>query len=107
LETEEADEIEIRVLGKDGSYRWFSTRSFPMRDGKGRLERWVNIRSRVATVAELSASIAHELNQPLMAVLANAQATKRWLAAEPPNIEEAIASVERVIRDGRGADTTM
>lgn len=40
-------------------------------------------------------------------MLANAQATKRWLAAEPPNIEEAIASVERVIRDGRGADTTM
>ena len=43
LETEEADEIEIRVLGKDGTYRWFSTRSFPMRDAKGRLERWVSI----------------------------------------------------------------
>ena len=35
---------------------------------------------RIATVAELSASIAHELNQPLMSVLANAQAGKRWLA---------------------------
>jgi PAS domain S-box-containing protein len=43
LETEEADEIEIRVLGKDRIYRWFSTRSFPMRDAKGRLERWVSI----------------------------------------------------------------
>lgn len=43
LETEEAGEIEIRVLGKDGTYRWFSTRSFPMRDTEGRLERWVSI----------------------------------------------------------------
>jgi C4-dicarboxylate-specific signal transduction histidine kinase len=42
-----------------------------------------------------------------MAVLANAQATKRWLAAAPPNIEEAVASIERVIRDSRGADQTM
>jgi signal transduction histidine kinase len=58
-------------------------------------------------VAELSASIAHELNQPPMAVLANAQAAKRWLAAVPPNTEEAETSIDRVIRDSRNADETM
>lgn len=44
----------------------------------------LNTASKIATVAELSASIAHQLNQPLMAVLGNAQAAKRWLAANPP-----------------------
>ena len=39
--------------------------------------------SRLATVAELAGSIAHELNQPLMSILANAQAAKRWLNAAP------------------------
>jgi C4-dicarboxylate-specific signal transduction histidine kinase len=63
--------------------------------------------SRVATAAELSASIAHELNQPLTSVLANAQACSRWLAAVPPKIREAVVSVERIIRDGRAAGAAM
>jgi signal transduction histidine kinase len=42
-----------------------------------------------------------------MAILANAQAAKRWLATAPPETEEAVASVDRVIRDSRGADQTM
>jgi signal transduction histidine kinase len=58
-------------------------------------------------VAELSASIAHELNQPLTSVFANAQASKRWLASTPPNLEEVAASIERVVRDARSADQTM
>jgi PAS domain S-box-containing protein len=119
-----------RLRRVDGEYRWHHARGEPLRDPEGKIIQWyglsididerkraedrlrltrtkLNRASRVATVAELSASIAHELNQPLMAVLANAQATKRWLAAEPPNIEEAVASVERVIHDSRGADATM
>jgi PAS domain S-box-containing protein len=63
--------------------------------------------SKIATVAELSASIAHELNQPLMAVLGNAQAAKRWLAANPPNLTETNASIERILRDIRLADEAM
>jgi PAS domain S-box-containing protein len=43
LQTEEAGEIELRVLGREGTYRWFLSRSFPMRDSEGRLERWVSI----------------------------------------------------------------
>ncbi len=56
--------------------------------------------SRMATVAELSASIAHEINQPLQAVVANAQACRRWLAATPPNIDKALLSADSIVRDG-------
>jgi C4-dicarboxylate-specific signal transduction histidine kinase len=63
--------------------------------------------SNIATVAGLSASIAHELNQPLMAVLGNAQAAKRWLAANPPNLTETNTSIERILRNIRSADDTM
>jgi hypothetical protein len=59
-------------------------------------------------VQALIAATAFSLvSTTLMAVLANAQATKRWLAAAPQNIEEAITSIDRVIRDSRGADETM
>jgi C4-dicarboxylate-specific signal transduction histidine kinase len=61
----------------------------------------------LATVAELAASIAHELNQPLMSMLANAQAAIRWLNAAPPNAAEVKSSILRIIRDARAADETM
>ncbi|KAA1011309.1 GHKL domain-containing protein [Paraburkholderia panacisoli] len=59
--------------------------------------------SRNAAVAELSASIAHEINQPLQAVVAHGRACLRWLSAEPPNIEQARLSAEHVVRDGNAA----
>jgi C4-dicarboxylate-specific signal transduction histidine kinase len=61
----------------------------------------------LTTVAELAASIAHELNQPLTSILANAQAAKRWLNAGPRNLTEVNSSIERTIRDARAADETM
>jgi C4-dicarboxylate-specific signal transduction histidine kinase len=63
--------------------------------------------SRLATVAELAGSIAHELNQPLMSILASAQAAKRWLNTASPNVTEVNPSIERIIRDARAADETM
>ena len=57
--------------------------------------------------AEISASIAHEINQPLTSVLVNAQACARWLEVVPPKVEEAVASVERVVRDARAVDAVM
>ena len=63
--------------------------------------------SRFASVAELSASIAHQLSQPLTSMLANAQAAKRWLVAGPQNLMEAIASIDRIVRDARTAGETM
>jgi signal transduction histidine kinase len=63
--------------------------------------------SRFASVAELSASIAHQLSQPLTSMLANAQAAKRWLVAGPQNLMEAIVSIDRIVRDARTAGETM
>jgi Signal transduction histidine kinase regulating C4-dicarboxylate transport system len=63
--------------------------------------------SRIATAAELSARFAHELNEPLMCVLANAQAAEHWLTANPPNLEEANASIRRILRDARAVNETM
>src|SRR5262245_54405834 len=59
--------------------------------------------TQAASLAELSASVAHEVNQPLAAVVANAHACQRWLAAEPPNLERAQKTVERIIRDANAA----
>ncbi|MEN3385416.1 MAG: hypothetical protein V7608_5460, partial [Hyphomicrobiales bacterium] len=59
--------------------------------------------TRVTTLGELTASIAHEVNQPLTAVLANAGACLRWLDRETPDLEGVRSSVEWIIKDGRRA----
>lgn len=59
--------------------------------------------TRVATLGELSASIAHEINQPLAGVVTTGQACLRWLGREVPDLAEARAAVERIIRDGNRA----
>jgi PAS domain S-box-containing protein len=130
IETGESYSVIHRVQRADGEYRWHETRGEPLRDPQGKIIQWYGLSididerkraedrlrdtsmklsraSRIATVAELSASIAHELNQPLMAVLGNAQAAKRWLAANPPNLTETNTSIERVLRAIRSADETM
>lgn len=62
---------------------------------------------RVTTMGELAASIAHEVNQPLAAVVANGHACLRWLAAEPPNEQEAHEAVQRIIRDANRASDVI
>ena len=59
--------------------------------------------SRAATVGALSASIAHEVNQPLGALVMNAQTCLRWLRREPPDIGAAAKAAERIAREGRRA----
>jgi PAS domain S-box-containing protein len=54
--------------------------------------------SRVATLGQMSASIAHEVNQPVAATMTNAQAALRFLAAEPPNLEEVRQALNRIAR---------
>ena len=56
--------------------------------------------SRVATMGQLTASIAHEVNQPIAATVANAQAGLRWLHAQPPNLDEVRQALDRIVRDG-------
>jgi C4-dicarboxylate-specific signal transduction histidine kinase len=61
--------------------------------------------ARVTTLGELTASIAHEVNQPLAAVVTSGNACLRWLAVDPPNLERVKHAVERVLRDaGRASD---
>ena len=130
IETGETYNVTYRVRRAGGEYRWQQTRVEPLRDPHGTIIQWYGFSididegkraedhlrdtrnklakaSRLATVAELAGSIAHELNQPLMSILASAQAAKRWLNAAPPNMPEVNSSIERVIRDARGADETM
>jgi PAS domain S-box-containing protein len=59
--------------------------------------------ARVATLGELTASIAHEINQPLAAVVTNANASLRWLSRDSPNLDEACEAIRRIIRDGNRA----
>jgi PAS domain S-box-containing protein len=130
IENGEPYDIMYRVRRTDGDYRWQHTRAEALRDSRGKIIQWYGLSididegkraedrlrdtriklaktSRLATVAELAGSIAHELNQPLMSILANAQAANRWLNATPPNVTEMNSSIERVIRDARAADEAM
>ena len=130
IETGESYSAIHRLRRADGEYRWHHVSGEPLRDPHGKIIQWYGLSididerkrtedhlrdtstkltkaSRLATVAELAGSIAHELNQPLMSILANAQAAKRWLNAAPPNMTEVSSSIERVIRDARAADETM
>jgi PAS domain S-box-containing protein len=130
IQTGESFDSVHRLRRRDGEFRWHHVMGEPLRDPEGTILQWygvsididdrkkaedhlretrakLNKASRIAMVAELSASIAHELNQPLTSVLANAQASRRWLTATPPNLEEVAASLERVVRDARSADQTM
>ena len=59
--------------------------------------------NRVATMGQLTASIAHEVNQPIAAALTNAETAVRWLNREPPNLEKAKQLIERTINDGKRA----
>jgi C4-dicarboxylate-specific signal transduction histidine kinase len=59
--------------------------------------------SRVTTMGELAASIAHEVNQPLAGIVTNANSSLRWLAGDSPNLAEAREAIRRIIRDGNRA----
>jgi PAS domain S-box-containing protein len=63
--------------------------------------------SRVVTIGELATSIAHEVNQPLTAVVTNADAAQRWLAGATPNLEEAREALGRIKRDGNRASDVI
>jgi PAS domain S-box-containing protein len=70
-----------------------------LREAEAELARAV----RALTAGELAASIAHEVNQPLAAVVTNAEACLRWLGGETPDIQEARESLALIVRDGNRA----
>jgi PAS domain S-box-containing protein len=118
--------MRYRQRRHDGVYRWIEGRAEPLRNENGEIVRWYGVNldvddevraqealrqashklaqaTQAASLAELSASIAHEVNQPLAAVVANSHACQRWLSADPPNLERAQKTVERIIRDANAA----
>ena len=73
------------------------------RDRLRQLEAELAHMDRVGIGGELAASIAHEVNQPLSGIVSSGSACLRWLAADPPNLEEARESVRRIVAAGRHA----
>jgi C4-dicarboxylate-specific signal transduction histidine kinase len=63
--------------------------------------------SRVTAMGELTASIAHEVNQPLAAVVTNGNASLRWLSNDPPNFDEARLALRNIVRDGTRASEVI
>jgi C4-dicarboxylate-specific signal transduction histidine kinase len=59
--------------------------------------------NRVATMGQLTASIAHEVNQPIAAAVTNAEAALRWLGARPPDLEEVGQALGRIVKDAHRA----
>jgi PAS domain S-box-containing protein len=63
--------------------------------------------ARVTTMGELTSSIAHEVNQPLAAIVTSGNACIRWLSNNPPNVEEAKRTVARIVNDGHRASEVV
>jgi len=119
--------MEARFLrALDGTYRWHLNRAVPVRDPEGKILRFVGTSTdvhdwrqaqealrntqtefahmtRVMTMGELTASIAHEVNQPLGAIVTSAAAGARWLATKPPQMDKARRALERIANDGKRA----
>jgi PAS domain S-box-containing protein len=119
--------MEARFLrARDGTYRWHLNRAVPVRNAEGNILRFVGTSTdvhdlrqaqealrntqtefahmtRVMTMGELTASIAHEVNQPLGAIVTSAAAGARWLATKPPQMDKARRALERIANDGKRA----
>jgi C4-dicarboxylate-specific signal transduction histidine kinase len=63
--------------------------------------------NRVATMGQLTASIAHEVNQPIAAAVTNAQAALRWLGANPPDLDEVRQTLGRIVENGTRAGNVI
>jgi PAS domain S-box-containing protein len=128
---ERADfEVEHRIVLLDGTLKYIHSVGHPVFNTSGDLVEMVGTNmdvterkraeealreaqadfahvTRVTTMGELTASIAHEVNQPLAAVITNGNAGLRWLAADPPILDEALECLRRIIRDGNRASDVI
>jgi hypothetical protein len=130
LELGNSFEAEARVRDAGGSYRWFLIRAIPQRGADGAVARWYGIhidieeqrqaqhslaeaheeQSRVShllSMAEMAASIAHELNQPLTAVVTHAYACREWLREDGPNLAKASATAEKIVQESTRASAVV
>jgi PAS domain S-box-containing protein len=121
---------EFRIVRPDGTVRHIHSVAWPRLNGSGALAEYVGtiidvseqrraeaaLRraqeqvarvTRAMSMGELTASIAHEVNQPLAAIVANGNACLRWLARDPPELEEARGGAERIVRDANRASEVI
>lgn len=126
LATGEPVEIEARIRTVQNDYRWLLVRNVPLRDGLGGIIKWygtgIDIEdrkraeealrksqsdlahtNRVTTMGELSASLAHEVNQPISGAITNASTCLRRLDRDPPDLEGARAAASKLVRDANRA----
>ncbi|WP_396127310.1 ATP-binding protein [Acidicapsa acidisoli] len=116
-------ENEVRYRrAADGQYRWFLTRAVPLRDARGKIVKWYGVSTdiedrkraeelqadlahitRVNTMVELTASLAHDIKQPIGAAVTNAEACARLLDRDQPDVLEAREAALEMARDARRA----
>jgi PAS domain S-box-containing protein len=119
-------EVEFRATHADGSFRWLLAKGKTIVGADGQPERMIGVLvdvtarkraeleiqeqrrvlahlGRVSLVGELSIALAHELNQPLAAILANARAARRFLGKNPPEIERLPEILDSIVYDDRRA----
>jgi len=126
----EAFRMEYHLLRHDGEYRLVSAIGVPRFNPDGSFAGYIGSSidvtdqrraeeqlrqaqedlarvSRVVAMGELAAAIAHQVNQPLGAVVTNASASLRWLAGQPPNLGEAREAIDRTVRDANRASEVI
>ena len=103
----------------DGAYCWFMFRAEPLRDATGAIVAWYGTNTdiedskrycdvqmelahanRLATMGQLTASIAHEAYQPITGTVANADAALRWLVGQPPNLQAVRRALGLIMKAG-------
>ncbi len=131
VESGEPFYFEFRGLrASDGKHRWCVSRALPLRGAEGDILKWhgtvvdfhdrrqaqEDLRNaqaelahvnRVMTMGELTASIAHEVNQPLASIIASGDSCTAWLTNEPPNLDKARAAAGRIIQAATQASETV
>jgi PAS domain S-box-containing protein len=121
-------EVQARVLGAASGYRWFLIRAFPQRSENGEITHWYGLHidieehqreqetltrrqetlsrvTRTLSMSEVAASIAHELNQPLTALVAHAHACLEW--ANSANLEKVSTTATKIVQESTRASTVV
>ncbi len=130
VEKKQPYDIPFRALLADGTIRYLHSVGKPLFEESGEVVEYIGVTmdetdrvranaavqeaqqelarvARLTTMGELAASIAHEINQPLAAVVANANAALRWLARSPPVLENTAESLKAIVAEGNRASEVI